>query len=71
MTETLDTKTIKKFFDTASGMQFRTVMSVLDKMQDDQDHKLGKHVPIQLTVAIFAEAIHRSEVILQRRMVER
>lgn len=63
----LNTQTIKKFFDTASSMQFRAVMAVLDKMQDDEDQKAGKHIPIQLTVAIMAEAIHRSDIILQRR----
>lgn len=67
---TLDTQTIKKFFDTASGSQFRAVMAVLDKMQDDADYKAGKHIPIQLTVAIMAEAIHRSEIFMQKRKSE-
>lgn len=66
----LDTDTIKKFFDSASGSQFRAVMAILDKMQDDADKKAGKHIPIPLTVAIMAEAIHRSEIFMQRRTHE-
>jgi len=67
---TLDTQTIKRFFDKASGAQFRAVMAVLDKMQDEYDIKAGKHIPIQLTVAIMAEAIHRSEIFMQKRKLE-
>ena len=66
----LDTQTIKGFFDTASSQQFRCLMAEMDKMQDAEDAKHGKHIPIQLTVAIFAELIYRSEIVMQRRKPE-
>ena len=66
----LDTKTIKNFFDSASSQQFRLLMAEMDKMQDAEDARHGKHVPIPLTVAIFAELIHRSEIAMQKRKPE-
>jgi hypothetical protein len=67
MIEQIDTQSIKRFFDTASGSQLRCLMAVLDKMQDAEDDIQHKHVPIPLTAAILAQAIHQSEIINQRK----
>jgi hypothetical protein len=63
----LNTETIKNFFDHASSYQFRLLMSEMDKMQDIQDRRNGKHITIPLTVAIMAELIYRSEVKIQEK----
>jgi len=42
-------------------------MSEMDKLQDKTDKAAGKHVEIPLTVSLFAELIHKSEIAAQRR----
>lgn len=66
----INTKTIRDFFDRAKAMDYRFLMAEMDKMQDAEDQKQGKHIPIVLTVAIFAELIHRADIALQRRQTE-
>lgn len=66
----LDTETMNDFFNNASNREYTFLMSEMDKMQDAEDEKNGKHIPIPLTVAILAELIHKAKVQSQKRKSE-
>lgn len=58
---------IKQFFDHASSFEIMAIRAELDALQDREDERAGKHVPIVITVAILSEIIYQAHVKAQKR----
>lgn len=51
-------------------MDILKLRAELDKLQDIEDNKAGKHVEIPLTVAMLAELLYKVEIETQKRNIE-
>lgn len=51
-------------------MDMLRLRSALDKLQDTEDQKSGKHIEIPLTVAMLAELLYKVEIETQKRNIE-
>jgi hypothetical protein len=70
MEEQLTVEQMVKWFEHASTHQLVCLRAELDRLQDVEDDRNGKHVPIPLTASILGQVMYQSEIKAQIRRKE-